>query len=116
MVSETHGYGLQRLGPALDARADDPIAAIAANLHSSQGPRSFADPAALLASAADAARADAVVLWLTREDEAAAWHVPALRSLCADRHLPLLELTARHWECDDGTLEEIADFVGRTRA
>ena len=46
----------------------------------SSGPRSFVDPAQVARRRAlDASRADAVVLWLTREDEALAWHVPAQR-------------------------------------
>lgn len=111
VVSETHGYGYARLGPRLDADADDPLAEVARNFHQAAGPRSFADPAQRMDAALSAARADAVVLWLTREDEALAWHVPGLRRVAAERGVPLLALTARTWNADDGALTEIERFV-----
>jgi len=113
VVGETHGYGLNRLGDALEAGAD-PVGAIAANLHAGAGPRSFADPAASLATVLEATRPDAVVLWLTREEEALAWQVPAVRRVVTERGLPWLALTARHWDAGDGALAEIQTFVGRS--
>jgi hypothetical protein len=114
VVGETHGYSFGRLGPPLDA-GDDPLSAIAARLHEHAGPRSFADPTLTVSSAIDVAHPDVVVLWLTREDEALAWQVPALRGVVSTRQLPLLELTARHWDASDGALGEIEAFV-RSRA
>lgn len=114
VVGETHGYAFGRLGPSLDAD-DDPLSAIARRLHEHAGPRSFADPTIAVSSAIDATRPDIVVLWLTREDEALAWQVPALRGVVNTRQLPLLELTARHWDAGDGALGEIEAFV-RSRA
>lgn len=113
IVGETHAYGLGRLGPALDARAEDPVAEIAGSLHRAAGPRSFEDPTRLLEGAADAAHAEAAILWLTREDEALAWHVPAIRRSFAARGMPLLELTVRRFDADDGTAAEIERFIER---
>jgi len=114
VVGETHGYGLHRLGAPIDAAIDDPLAAIASRLHEGGGPRSFADPAVALSSALESARPDVVVLWLTREDEAIAWQVPALRRVLAERGMPMLELTTRSWAADDGALAEIETFVARS--
>jgi hypothetical protein len=111
IVAETHGYGLARLGAKLDAGAADPVAAVAANLLAASGPRSFDDPAEMLSTAFGTSGADAVILWLTREDEALAWHVPAIRRRFAERGVPRLELVARRWDGADGALVEIESFV-----
>ena len=62
------------------------------------------------------ARADAVILWLTREDEGLAWHVPVMRQALAAANLPALVLPAASWRADDGVPGRIEDFcreVGR---
>ncbi len=59
---------------------------------------------------AQQARAAAVILWLTREDEALAWHVPAMQRALAAANLPALVLPAASWRADDGALERIATF------
>ena len=60
--------------------------------------------------------ADAVVLWLTQDDEARAWHVPAQRAALAAARLPALWLTARRWTADDGALDDIAAFTRKIRS
>jgi hypothetical protein len=78
----------------------------------STGPRAFFDRAAAVVERARTVRADAVVLWLTREDEALAWSAPALQHALADAGLPMLLLPAARWQADDGALEMITEFCG----
>lgn len=90
----------------------DPAAAIGAQLHARRGgPRSFADPGALLAEHAAACQASAVVLWRIEEDEAQCWHLPAERRALLDMGLPHLVLTRRDWLARDGAGDEIAAFL-----
>jgi hypothetical protein len=72
------------------------------------------DRARWLVERCAAARAAAVILWLTREDEALAWHVPAERSALEAAGIPVLILTAARWQADDDTLERIAAFCTET--
>jgi 2-hydroxyglutaryl-CoA dehydratase, D-component len=112
IVAEAHVHGLMRLGLSVDEGATDPARAIALHLRSSSiGPRSFIDRATWLLDQARRAHADAVVLWLTREDEALGWHVPAQRKVLEEAGLPTLVLTGRHWSVDDGAGEAIAAFA-----
>jgi len=114
VVAEAHALAPVWLGPeiALDEAPGAPL--IARHLrHGSIGPRAFLDRAAWLASRAQAVRADAVVLWLTREDEALAWAVPAQRRVLAEAGIPTLVLSAARWQADDGTLDTISGFCGR---
>jgi hypothetical protein len=111
VVADHHGRSLRRHGPVV-ACAGDPFDALAAQLHGRpEGPRGFGNAAALLGDAVAAARADAVVLWLTREDESLVWHVPAQRRAMADAGVPLLVLGARRWDGNDGAATEIHAFL-----
>ena len=110
ITGEQHECALTRLGPPIPRDAD-PTAAVAAQRHAARhGPRGFGDPTEALREAVDRSRARAVLLWLTREDEALAWHVPAQRASLAAAGIPALILTARQWDADDGALTEIKDF------
>ncbi len=98
------------LGDAVDEGTADPCAAIAAALHARRGgPRSFADPAALLAQ--KSAGCAAVVLWRIEEDEAECWHLPAEKRALAEAGVPHLVLTRRDWLAADGAGQEIAEFL-----
>lgn len=55
--------------------------------------------------------ADGVVSWLIEEDETSAWHVPAMVAALAAARIPLLTLTRRRWDGQDGALEDIAAFT-----
>ncbi len=113
---EMHERTLARLGPEVDPQADDPVAAVARQwLQQCCGVRDFADPGQRLLSEARRARVDAVVLWLTREDGARAWHVPAQRRALAAAKLPALVLTARRWDAGDGAADEIERFLRALR-
>jgi hypothetical protein len=111
IVAETHVHSLARLGAPLatpDASATRHVARQL--LASASGPRAFLDRAQWITRQAQSARAAAVILWLTREDEALAWHVPAMRRALTAANLPSLVLPAASWRADDGALERIEEF------
>jgi hypothetical protein len=111
VVSEAHAQGLLRLGPPLDAGDESPWRAVAQHLRAnSVGPRSPIDRARCIVDRARRAHASAVVLWLTREEESLAWHVPAQREALRAAGIPCLALTARRWQADDGATDQIARF------
>ncbi len=118
VVAEAHALALDRLGAA-DAGAcvetgEQPVRALARHLRaSSVSPRAFFDRAAWIVRRAQAARADAVVIWLTREDEALAWTAPSQQRALVAAGLPVLLLAARRWQADDDACEQIAEFVAR---
>lgn len=111
VVAETHVHAISRLGMPLDAADADPARHVARQLiRNANGPRAFLDRAQWVTAQAQQARAAAVILWLTREDEALAWHVPAMQRALATANLPTLVLPAARWRADDGALERIAAF------
>ena len=117
VIAEAHVHGLARLGPVLAQGPDAlaPEARIAVHLRqASVGPRALIDRARWLVRRAESARADVVIVWLTREDEALAWHVPAQRRALAAARLPALILPAARWQADDDTPERIAEFCTET--
>ncbi len=114
IVAEAQALGLDRLGPELPAEQEAPAQALARHLRAASiAPRAFFDRAAWIVERARAARADGVVIWLTREDEALAWTAPAQQQALAAAGLPVLLLAARRWQVDDDTPQRIADFVER---
>lgn len=116
IVAEVHEWSAGRLGPLIDIDAENPWRAVAAQrCASGMGARTFADPAQRLLQAVDVARADAVIVWLSADDEGLAWHVPAQRAALQAAGLPSLFLTARLWDGSDGALAEVGQFVGGLR-
>lgn len=116
IVSEAQAFGLGRLGPALEIHEQPPPRALARHLRAaSVAPRAFFDRAAWIVERARAAHAEAVVLWLTREDEALAWTAPLMRRALEAAGLPVLLLAARRWQADDDTAERLAQFIERYR-
>src|SRR5690606_2858192 len=122
IVAESHALALGRLGREIDEASlpasadarDEPVRALAKHLRAtSLAPRAFLDRGALVAERARGARADGVVIWLTREDEALAWTAPAQRRALSAAGLPVLPLTARRWQADDDTSERMAEFIRR---
>jgi hypothetical protein len=117
VVAETHVHALGRLGRPLAATETSPARHVARQLlATATGPRAFLDRARWIVDQAREARAAAVILWLTREDEGLAWHVPAMRQALAAANLPALVLPAASWRADDGVPERIEAFcreVGR---
>ncbi|MEY2854844.1 MAG: hypothetical protein RL030_1976 [Pseudomonadota bacterium] len=115
IVGEAHAQGLLRLGAPLEPVDESPWQSLARHLRAtSAAPRSVFDRAQWIVAQARQARAAAVVLWLTREDEALAWHVPAQRAALQSAGIPCLALTARRWSADDGALDEISAFCRET--
>jgi len=111
VVGEAHVFGRNWLGPRLEVHSASPFRALARHLRAhSVAPRSVIDRAQWIVGEALASRADAVVLWLTREEESLAWHVPAQRQALRAANLPALVLTARSWLANDGARDEIAAF------
>lgn len=116
VIAEMHERALTRLGSEISDGSADPAAAIARQRHAAQsGPRGFGDAAAELLAEVRRVRADAVLLWLTREDDALVWHVPAQRAGLAAAGVPALVLTARRWDAGDGAANEIQDYLGTLR-
>ena len=117
VVAETHVHALGRLGRPLAAPQSSAARHVARQLlATATGPRAFLDRAQWIVNQAREARADAVILWLTREDEGLAWHVPVMRQALAAANLPALVLPAASWRADDGVPGRIEDFcreVGR---
>lgn len=117
VVAETHVHALGRLGPSLQLSGEEPARAIARHLvRHSTGPRAFLDRGGWIVQQARDSRTTAVILWLTREDEALAWQLPAQRRALADAGLPALVLPAASWQADDGALDRIREFCGEVLA
>jgi hypothetical protein len=115
VLAEAHVHGLLRLGPPVPAHDAAPEQVIARALTAaSTAPRAFLDRGAWIVERARAARADAVVLWLTREDEALAWQLPAMRRALHDAGIVTLELAATQWLAPAEVLERIAAFCRET--
>lgn len=117
IVAEQHAHALPLDAAPVDAgSADLPRALAQRVLATSVSPRSFSDRARALVAVANATGVQAVILWLTREDEGLAWHVPAQRRALAEAGLPALVLANRDWRAADGAREEITKFIGETFA
>lgn len=111
VVAEAHVHGLTRLGPEVALGSAPPERALALHLQqASVGPRAMIDRARWVVERATAAGAAAAVIWLTREDEALAWHVPAQQRALAAAGIAALILPAARWQADDDTLDRIARF------
>lgn len=113
IVAETHVNALGRLGSPWGLNEATPAHHIARQLiATASGPRAFIDRARWIVRQATDARAAAVILWLTREDEALAWHVPAMRRALESAGVAALVLPAASWRADDGAPARIAEFCG----
>lgn len=115
VIAEAHSFALDRLRAPASSADELPALAIARQLSaSSVGPRAFFDRAGWLVAHARDTRADAVILWLTREDEALAWQVPAQRKALVAAGIPALILPASHWLANDHSLDRIMKFCRET--
>lgn len=113
VVGELHQLSLSRFGPPVDTDFADPLQALANHYNTCPcSPRAFGDRGARLRTEVGRTQADAVVLWLTRTDEALAWHVIRQRQVLDELSVPALVLTGRRWEADDGVVESITEFLG----
>lgn len=115
IVAEAHMHGLSRLGAPIQAEGAEPEQRIArALIAASVAPRAFVDRGARIVAQAHAARAGAVILWLTREDEALAWQLPAMRRALQAAGIAALELAATPWLAPAAILERITAFCRET--
>lgn len=99
-------------GAMVEEHTADPIGALADQIHTRRGgPRSFADPAALLEERIRNCGAEAVILWRIEEDEAQCWHLPAELRALEKLGVPHLVMTRRDWLARDGATAEIDCFL-----
>jgi hypothetical protein len=114
VAADAHARSLQRLGPRVKTGADDPLLAVAEQLHRNpRGPRGFNDRAEDVTSAATRHSVDAVIIWLHDEDEAAAWDVVSMRATLSARDLPCLVMDRRAWDLSDDPETDIAAFLAQ---
>ncbi len=113
VVEELYDRNLTCLGLPVHSEGTDPANAIARRwLDHHFFVRDFADLQARVLACIEASRADAAVLWFTREDEALVWHVPLLQRALRERQVLTLTLSARAWNFEDGAAAEIGAFLG----
>lgn len=99
-------------GPVVAETSDDPVAAVARQLHGwPDDQRGFGDKAAAIVARIRAVSARATVLWYTEEDEARVWHLPAIRDALRGAGVPACILTRRDWAARDGAPTEIRNFL-----
>lgn len=114
VVAEAHALAARRLGDEIAAGDERLPRVVAERLRqASAAPRAFFDRAAAVLARARDARADGVILWLTREDEALAWSLPGVHRALDAAGIATLAVPAARWQADDGALERIAEFCGR---
>ncbi len=112
VVAEAHMYGSGRLGPEIVIDAERPALALARQLQlASMGPRAMIDHGEWIVERARAARAAAVIIWLTREDEALAWHVPPQTGALDAAGIGRLVLPAAHWQFNDQSPDRLVEFL-----
>ncbi len=111
IIGELHARSLSRFGPAIDADSD-PLLAMAHFCNSSPfGQRAFGSKGEVSRQAVKDKQPDAVVIWLTENDEVTAWHLPAQRRVLDEAGIPYLVLTRRAWDGTDGCAEALTVFL-----
>lgn len=111
ITGEAHDLSLLRHGPAVRT-SGDPADAIGRQIQALPiGARSFANRGPIVVEAALRARAQAVILWYVEEDEAQVWQIPSQTQALAREGIPALVLTRRSWSGENGTTEQIQDFL-----
>jgi hypothetical protein len=117
VVGEMNQLALTRHGSPLQGYHDAPVTLLAQHCNTATGgARDFGDRATSVVNAAQRVGAEAVVLWLTEEDEALAWHVVRQRAALAQAALPHLILTRRSWDGSDDAATQIKRFLQETHA
>jgi benzoyl-CoA reductase/2-hydroxyglutaryl-CoA dehydratase subunit BcrC/BadD/HgdB len=113
VIDEYGDHAIDRLGEDIIV-TDDGLSAIARHYGENPfGPRSFEERAAAMMARVHASHIDAVILWVIEEEESLVWHVPALKQAAAGEEVPLLQLTRKRWNGQDGVFEEIQHFIHR---
>jgi len=73
--------------------------------------RAFMDRAKVIRTLALEAQVDGVIIWLIEEEDALIWDLPAELSALQASGIRTLHLTRRLWDVDDGTQQEIRQFI-----
>jgi 2-hydroxyglutaryl-CoA dehydratase, D-component len=112
VIAEAHALAPGRLGAPVETNGEAPERAVARHLRqASIAPRAFLDRAAWIVERAATAGAEAVLIWLTREEEALAWAVPAQQRALALAGISTLVVAAARWQADDDTADRIGEFL-----
>lgn len=112
VVAESHMHALTRLGPKLLVEGESAELSIARHLQtSSLSPRAWLNRAERVCDQADEVGAAAVIIWLTREDEALAWQAPSLKKALDERDMPALVLPAADWRFGADQRARLARFL-----
>lgn len=88
------------------------FAALALHYHSlTHDPRAFVDRAEKMVMRAQSGQVDGVIQWLTEQEEALVWDVPAQKRALVAAGIPILSMVRRCWDASDGTIDEIISFT-----
>lgn len=111
VAGDSYHRGLRRHGAPI-ATDCDALTAVARHVNCNPyGPRAFRDRTSMLMDDMKRISADAVVLWLTNEDEALAWNVAQQRQALTKSGIPALVLTRQRWDGSDGAESAVQDFL-----
>lgn len=109
---ELHARQLWRHGGPIAERGEHGLAVIARRMNDGGlGPRAFIPRSENLQREMVRAEAEAVVIWLTEEDEAFAWHVADQISILENSGVPHLLMTRRRWNGEDGADMALKEFL-----
>lgn len=112
IVGEFHQLSMTRHGAPVVVQDSSNVEALARHCHEAEGgSRDFSDRAANLVRMATDKQVDAVVLWLTDEDEVLAWHLARQRAALAEAGIPHLVLARQRWDGSDGADDKIREFL-----
>lgn len=112
VVAEFHALAAVRRGRAVSPDGEPSVRTIARQIReSSVSPRAFFDRAERVLERAKAVAADAVLIWLTREDEGLAWTLPAQTRALTAAGIPVLALPASGWHVGDAVAGQITGFL-----
>ena len=116
VVGEFNQLALTRLGAPIMPDAGDLVPALARHCHAAEGgSRDFSDRASALLRAVAMKRAEAVVLWLTDEDEVLAWQVARQRTALTAAGIAVLVLARQRWDGSDAACERVRQFLQETQ-
>jgi hypothetical protein len=117
IVGELHQRSLLRYGMPVESNYSDAVAVVASHINDSgYGPRAFGDRSFRLLEEVSRTQAEAVVLWLSEDDEALAWHVAQQCKVLEAERIPALIMTRRRWDGSDNAAAQILKFVKELEA
>jgi hypothetical protein len=112
VVGELHSRSLLRYGQPIVNFEENPVQAIAKSIHQNQfGSRTFCNRSEQLVSLAQQLAVNAVVIWITEEDESLAWQVAKQREALALANIDHLILVRRRWDGNDDSVDKIKTFL-----